>query len=113
MEDLKDYLVENIEPATKKLTENIQEENEERKVYDLRNQEVDPKRVHVEYEGDLQFRASGKRLEQIVRMTDFENKEAVMRVYDVLDKMGVMKEVEKKLENILDEQGVDNSFFFE
>jgi len=60
--------------------------------------------VHIEYEGDLAFRASGKRLEQIVRMTDFHNHEAVMRVYDVLEKMGVMKEVEKKLETILEEK---------
>jgi hypothetical protein len=35
----------------------------------------------------MKFEATGERLEQIVRMTDFENKEAVIRVYDVLDKM--------------------------
>lgn len=46
-------------------------------------------------------------------MTDFENKEAVMRVYDVLDKMGVIREVEKKLAKILEEEQRDNSFFFE
>lgn len=46
-------------------------------------------------------------------MTDFENHEAVMRVYNVLEKMGVIKEVEKKLEKILEEDGIDNSFFFE
>jgi hypothetical protein len=67
----------------------------------------------VEYLWDLKFRASGKRLEQIVRMTDFENGEAVMRVYNVLEKMWVISEVQKKLAQILDSEGIDNSFFFE
>lgn len=46
-------------------------------------------------------------------MTDFENGEAVMRVYNVLDKMGVIREIEKKLEKILESENRDNSFFFE
>lgn len=106
LEELKDYLVENVEPITKNVGNAgmRSNESEEHKIYDLRNQEADPKKIYIEYEGDLGFRASGKRLEQIVRMTDFENHEAVMRVYDVLEKMGVMKEVEKKLETILEEK---------
>jgi GTP-binding protein len=113
IEELKDYLVENI------VAFSLGEESEEhplqeaRKVFDLRDQEVDPKRTHVEYLGNLQFRATGKRLEQIVRMTDFENMEAVMRVYDVLEKIGIVNEVKKKLESILKDEGRDNSFFFE
>lgn len=39
------------------------------------------------------FLVEGKRLEQIVNMTDFENDGAVQRVYDVLEKMGVRKEI--------------------
>jgi len=46
-------------------------------------------------------------------MTDFENNEAVMRVYDVLDKMKVIREVEKKLEKVMKDRDIDNSFFFE
>ena len=46
-------------------------------------------------------------------MTDFENMEAVMRVYDVLEKMGIVNEVKKKLESVLKKEGRDNSFFFE
>ena len=61
----------------------------------------------------MKFKASGKRLEQIVRMTDFKNGEAVMRVYNVLDKMGVIREVERKLGKILEDEKRDNSFFFE
>jgi hypothetical protein len=57
------------------------------------------------------FKATWERLEQIVRMTDFENKEAVMRVYDVLDKMWVIKLIEPDLEKLT--SSLDNSFFFE
>jgi hypothetical protein len=35
-------------------------------------------------------------------MTDFTNKEAVMRVYDVLDKMGVIRLIEPELEKLTD-----------
>jgi len=113
IEELKDYLVENIIPE-KVIVEKVDEStNEERKIYDLQNEGEDPKQIHVEYEGDLRFRAYGKRLEQIVRMTDFDNGEAIMRVYNVLEKMGVISNVQKKLEKIMKDEGKDNSFFFE
>ena len=38
------------------------------------------------------FELKGERIEQIVKMTDFENEGAVRRVHDVLDKLGVMRE---------------------
>jgi hypothetical protein len=46
-------------------------------------------------------------------MTDFDNVEAVMRVYNVLDKMMVIRDIEAKLEKIMKEENIDNSFFFE
>ena len=112
LDELKDYLVENFlpEPVPVKTELEIQEEVT---VFDLTSDGVDPKRVSTEYLGDMKFKASWKRLEQIVRMTDFENGEAVMRVYNVLDKMGVIREIEKKLEKILESENRDNSFFFE
>jgi hypothetical protein len=42
------------------------------------------------------------RLEQIVRMTDFDNGEALLRVYDVLDKLGVMRIIEPELKKQLE-----------
>jgi hypothetical protein len=36
-----------------------------------------------------------------------------MRVYDVLDRFGVIREIEKKLSRILETEWKDNSFFFE
>ncbi|MDD3646533.1 MAG: GTPase ObgE [Candidatus Gracilibacteria bacterium] len=85
---------------------------EELVVFDLK-QNSDSKRVDLEYLGDYKFKATGERLEQIVRMTDFSNGEAVMRVYDVLDKMGVIKDIEKRLKKVSKEANLDNSFFFE
>ena len=110
--ELKDYLVENVVPETTKWVTHS-EQQEDTKVYNLTNTKDDPKRNHVEYLWELKFKASGKRLEQIVRMTDFENGEAVMRVYDVLEKMGIISEVQKKLALVLEQEWIDNSFFFE
>ena len=42
------------------------------------------------------FEVTGKRLQQIVVMTDFNNHEAVARVYDVLKKMDVFPILRKK-----------------
>jgi len=116
IDELKDYLAENIISAGVIAQEEKQEREENDDgtvVFDLHGQGWDPKRTHVEYEWDMIFKASGPRLEQIVRMTDFENKEAIMRVYDVLDRFGVIREIEKKLSKILEDENRDNSFFFE
>ena len=116
LDDLKNYLAENIVSAGAKNLEEKQEREANDDgivVFDLHDQDSDPKRTTVDYEWDMIFVASGKRLEQIVRMTDFENKEALMRVYDVLDRFGVIREIEKKLSRILEEEDRDNSFFFE
>lgn len=41
------------------------------------------------------YEVRGKRLEQIVIMTDFRNPEAVARVYDVCEKMGIDRELRR------------------
>ncbi len=41
------------------------------------------------------FSVAGKRIEQIAVMTDFSNPEAVARVYDVCEKMGIDKELRR------------------
>lgn len=41
------------------------------------------------------FVVKGGRIEQIVVMSDLENKGALMRVYDVLEKMGILKKIRK------------------
>ncbi len=41
------------------------------------------------------FIVTGKRIEQIVKMTDFTNEEAVARVYDVFHKMNINREIRR------------------
>lgn len=112
IEKLKDYLIDNFSTSIVDHEELNFINEKELKMLDLRIEE-DPKNVELEYIGDYKFKASGKRLEQIVRMTNFDNFEGVMRVYDVLDKLGVIKKVESKLNALLKEANMDNSFFFE
>lgn len=111
LEELKDYLVENYS------NEEVEVEEVETKdkvvVYDLTKEGKNPRDVEVNYEGELAFRVTWDRIEQIVRMTDFENFEAVMRVYDVLEKMWVVKIVEKEMRKVCETEEVDNSHFFE
>jgi GTPase len=113
IQDLKDYLIDNY---TTSLIVNKDDKfinKETLKVYDLRNIEEDPKNVEIEYIWDYKFKASGKRLEQIVRMTDFSNIEAVMRIHDVLDKLWIIKKIEAKVRSIQENENIDNSHFFE
>jgi len=81
-------------------------------IFDLKNNH-DSKAVEVDYLWDFVFEAKWARLEQIIRMTDFTNPEALLRAYDVMDKFWVIKIVEAKLEKITQKEEIDNSFFFE
>lgn len=110
--ELIDFLIDNYSREKIIKQEWYIEEVNEIKYYDLKEVK-DPKKVDITYLGDLVFEAKGERLEQIVRMSDFTNLEAVMRVYDVLEKMQVMKVLQEKLELILKAEDRDNSFFFE
>ena len=49
----------------------------------------------VEGKKETTFVVKGKRIEQIVVMSELSNRSARMRVYDVLEKMGIMREVRK------------------
>ncbi len=111
IDELIDYLIDNY---TTKIEDDIPEieQNWDLIVFDLKDN-VDPRKVKVEYLGDMKFKASWERLEQIIRMTDFTNTEAVMRVYDVLDKMWVIRLIEPELEKLTQGKDIDNSFFFE
>ncbi len=111
IDDLKDYLIDTY-AAKADWAIPLEVKENTVKFYDLKNKK-DPRKVEVSYEGDLLFKASWERLEQIVRMTDFDNMEAVMRVYNVLDKMRVITDIEEQLEKILKKENIDNSFFFE
>lgn len=107
--ELIDFLIDNY---TTKIEDDLPENEvtSDLTLFDLKDGR-DPKKIKVEYLWETKFKATGERLEQIVRMTDFTNTEAVIRVYDVLDKMWVIKLIEPELEKIT--KNIDNSFFFE
>jgi len=111
-EELKNYLISHIDSslAEHKNGELLNPQD----IKTLRPEiEIDPKHVEISYLGEYLFEAHGTRLEQIVRMTDFSNMQAVMRVYDVLEKMGVIKKIERELQKIIEKENIDTSFFFE
>ena len=111
IEELVDYLTENYSKEKEiKIDKDI--DDNEMKIYNL-DKKTDPKKFNLKYIWDYTFECKWKRIEQIVRMTDFSNKEAIMRVYDVLEKQWIMKEIEPKLKEIFEKEGKDNSFFFE
>ena len=109
VDELIDFLIDNF---TTRINDDLPEDEvtSDLTIFDLKKNH-DPRKIKVKYLWDMKFEATGERLEQIVRMTDFENKEAVIRVYDVLDKMWVIKLIEPELEKLT--WNLDNSFFFE
>ena len=54
-----------------------------------------PKYFSVEKLDDNFYQVNGQRISQIVNMTDFTNREGIMRVYDVIRRMGIEKELKK------------------
>jgi len=94
------------------LPEKEQEEMEvgERKsIYDLKKK-TDPKRCTITKREDGDYEVYGERIEEIARMTDTRYVDGVNRIYDVLDKLGVMRKI-KLL--ITEEWSKGNSGFFE
>lgn len=112
VEKLKDYLIDNYSTSIVDNEEIKFINQNELKVIDLRIDE-DPKNIDLDYIWDYKFKATWKRLEQIVRMTNFDNLDAVMRVYDVLEKLWIIKKVESKLRAIMENENMSNDFFFE
>jgi GTP-binding protein len=83
-DDLEDYKV--YEPHLEDPKSNIVEFVGTRKVQDRFSGEM--------YKAQI-FEISGKRIEQIVKMTNFDNPEGVNRIYDVLKKMDLNKVLRK------------------
>ncbi len=109
IEELQDFLIDEY-------AKGVREEKEQEidmKVYDLREESMDPKKSTLKYLGDFLFEIQWARIEQIVRMTDFSNLEAIARVYDVLEKIGMMKKIEDQLSKVTEDMDIDNSSFFE
>ena len=61
-------------------------------VYDL-TETGDPERWEVRRVRKLEYEVTGRRIQQIVRMTMMDNREGVFRVWDVLYKIGALREI--------------------
>ena len=110
--ELKDFFIDNYSKYTEISEEG---EEEEMKIISLykRQEDIDPKNTSLKYLWNYVFEATWDRIEQIVRMTDFSNLEALARVLDILDKVWIMKKIEARLAKISEEEELDNSSFFE
>lgn len=89
-DELKDILIEKIPERTFEEIPVI--ENNNSKVYDLKKKS-DPKNYKLERLENGDFRVTGERIEEIARMTDTRYADGVGRVYDVLERLGVMRKV--------------------
>ncbi len=102
-DELKDLLI-TIIPEDKTEVEEIQEwedgmllewentQDSTMKVYDLKRQK-DPKRCHIVKRADGDYDVTGERMEEIARMTDLRYVDGVNRVYNVMEKLGVIRKV--------------------
>lgn len=61
--------------------------------------ELRTRAYRIDQDADGTIRVSGKRLEQLTVMTDFDNENAVRRFLDVFDRCGARKEVERLRKN--------------
>lgn len=124
IDELKDLLINRI-PSIKdkpkvELTEDadgilmpeaVTEENKpETVVYDLKTRKSDTRRCHITKREDGDYEVTGERIEMIARMTDTRYVDGVNRIYDVMEKLGVMR----KLKLLISEELTrETSGFFE
>lgn len=106
---LKDLLIEKIPERNEENFENI-ENAPDAKIYDLKRK-TDPKRCFIERMETGDFRVTGERIEEIARMTDTRYPDGVGRVYDVMERFGVMRKIKQIL--IDDMMTHENQGFFE
>ena len=110
---MKDLLLETI-PESKK-NEKIDTEKDgwsakNVRYYDLRDDSHDAKRYTITRIDNYNFEVHGDRIEEIVRMTNVWYVDGVNRVYDVMEKMGIIRKIKKMLVNDL-ESGSVTGFF--
>ncbi|MDP3975760.1 MAG: GTPase ObgE [bacterium] len=95
-QELKIYLFQQLEKTPKPDWQSLTPVSEEHPVHILYRPHLEnPQHFSVELIKKGVYRVSGKRIEQIVNMTNFDNREASHRVHDVLYKKGILKELKK------------------
>lgn len=91
IEELKDFLIENYVSKNSELLEESEAESQV-KIYDLKN-EKDINAYRVIDLWSMNFEIKWDRIEQIARMTNMQNYEGIMRVYDIMKKLSIIKKV--------------------
>lgn len=103
IEDTEGFLTETSDTINEGVTETSTT------LYDLKRQK-DPKRCHIKRREDGDFEITGERIEEIVRMTNTGYIDGVNRVYDVMEKLGVMRKLKLM---VADDISRDQAGFFE
>ncbi len=105
IDELKDFLISEYAGKTVAV-DNGDGEDTPMKFYDLKDfQKSDS--FKITKTGDREITITGERIEQIVRMTDMKNFEAVARVYDIMEKLHILTKVHAMLRANIEE------YFFE
>ncbi len=102
-DELKDLLV-SIIPEDKTIITEVQEdadgilmESDEQedhvKIYDLKKRQRDPKKCTITKREDGDYTVTGQRIEEIARMTDMRYADGINRIYDVMEKLNVIRKV--------------------
>ncbi len=93
LDTLQDHILERLQQLPK--TQLVAEDDDETTPV-LTPLEDDPKKWWLEEHENGKVVVRGSRIEQIVRMTELQNMEAMERIYDVMYKMGIDKALTKK-----------------
>ncbi len=99
VDELKDLLIREI-PENEDVTPLIDEKKP--KVYDLKRQS-DPKHVRITKREDGDFDVTGERIEEIARMTDLRYADGINRIYDVMEKLSVIKKIKSMVTSEMNE----------
>jgi hypothetical protein len=63
------------------------------KIYDLKKRQRDPKKCTITKREDGDYTVTGQRIEEIARMTDMRYADGINRIYDVMEKLNVIRKV--------------------
>ncbi len=108
--EFQDFLIETIPAGQRELAqaEALEEKVPEVKVYDLKAYR-NPKVIHIRRTDEDTFEVSGERIEELARMTNMNNREAIARMYDILDRERVLTKVKSMLR--IDAEKARESYF--
>ena len=99
---LRDRLLELYHSLPSTLGEEAQEWDDlNETVFDFKKIETDPNTAKLIHESPGIFRVKGERIEQIARMTPMSNREAIERIWDILDKIHILSKIETRLQEDL------------